>query len=346
MSPKSFAILALATAASVGLAAYAVTAARHARSCRSGRRGLVPRPARPTERRPRDAHQHVRTGKLTVKAGDGGWTLAEKANYPVDPAKVRELALALANLQLVEAKTADPQRLKRLELEEPGGEGASRGRSSCSAAMARRWRRAVVGKTSPALYGGGRGGVYVRRAGDNQAWLAAGEIDVPTDAMTLIGSELIDVPTEQVARVVMQPPGGSASTLSRPDAAGDFVTDATLPEGRKLDPVKVESLAGTLGGLTMTDVRPASEVTLGPDARHARFETFAGGSVDVTLTSDRRGRRGRALADAEGGSARSAIAAGKCPQARRLGLQGPVIRRGEARRWGPTSCWSSRQPAS
>ena len=56
-------------------------------------------------------------GKLTVTATDQGWSLAEKAGYPIDPAKVRDLALALANLQLVEAKTADPKRLERLELE-------------------------------------------------------------------------------------------------------------------------------------------------------------------------------------------------------------------------------------
>ena len=80
--------------------------------------------------------------KLTVTAGEQGWTLAEKAGYPVDPGKVRDLALSLANLQLIEAKTADPERLGRLDLEEPTSEGSKarlvelrrRGR-------ARRWRR-------------------------------------------------------------------------------------------------------------------------------------------------------------------------------------------------------------
>ena len=102
--------------------------------------------------------------------------------------------------------------------------------------------------------------------------------------MALIGSEVVDVPLDQVARVVVQPPGGAAATLSRPDVSADFVTDATLPEGRKLDPVKVESLAGALSGLTMNDVRPSSEITVPPDARRVRFETFAGGAVEVTLT--------------------------------------------------------------
>ena len=153
---------------------------------------------------------------------------------------MRDLALALANLQLVEAKTADPQRLERLELDEPGADGAKSRLIELLGGDGATLAAAVVGKASPSLYGGGRGGVYVRRAADNQAWLAGGELDLPADAMTLIGSELVDVPMDQVARVVVQPPGGAAATLSRPDVSADFVTDATLPEGRKLDPVKVE----------------------------------------------------------------------------------------------------------
>ena len=275
MSPRNFAILALATAASIALAAHAVsqrdTPLRVEAAGEAIFPGLLDR-----FNDVREIRITMPAGKLTVKATDQGWSLAEKAGYPVDPAKVRDLALALANLQLVEAKTADPKRLERLELEEPGADGAKSRLVELLAGDGATLAAAVVGKASPSLYGGGRGGVYVRRAADHQAWLAGGELDLPADAMTLIDSELVDVPLDQVARVVVQPPGGAAATLSRPDVSADFVTDATLPEGRKLDPVKVESLAGALAGLAMDDVRPASEIPVPPDARRVRFETFDG----------------------------------------------------------------------
>lgn len=283
MSPRSFAILALATAASVGLAIHAV-ADRDApvRVQTAGEPlfpGLLDR-----LNEVREVRIATPEGKLTVQSANQGWTLAEKSGYPVDPAKVRELALALANLQLLESKTADSERLKRLELEEPGGEGAKSRRVELVGAEGAPLAAAVIGKGSPSLYGGGRGGVYVRRGGENQSWLAAGEIDLPTDALALLDSEVVDVPEAQVARVVVQPPGAPAATLSRASAEAEFTTDAALPEGRKLDPVKVESLSGALAGLTMSDVRPAAELTFGPDARRLRFETFAGGAVDVTMT--------------------------------------------------------------
>jgi Domain of unknown function (DUF4340) len=284
MSPRNFSILALATAASIALAVHAV--AQRETPIRVEATGVALFPGLLDRLNDvREVRITMPTGKLTVKAEDQGWSLAEKTGYPVDPVRVRDLALALANLQLIEAKTADPQRLGRLDLDEPGADAAGSRLVELLGGDGAPLASAVVGKASPSLYGSGRGGVYVRRAADNQAWLAAGELDLPADAMELIGSEVIDVPLDQVARVVLQPPGGPASTLSRPELAADFVMDATLPEGRKLDPVKVESLAGALSGLTMTDVRPSSEITVAPDARRVRFETFAGGAVDVTLAA-------------------------------------------------------------
>ena len=109
---------------------------------------------------------------------------------------------------------------------------------------------------------------------------------MPSDALALVGRDVIDVPAAEVARVILDPEGPSRVALARPDAkATEFTTDAALPDGRKLDPVKVEELTGSLGGLSMEDVRPAAEVAMPPDAKHSRFETFDGLSVDVTVAT-------------------------------------------------------------
>lgn len=282
MSPRSFAVLALATVASIALATHAVRQRNlPVRTATAGEAMFPNLLDRLNE--VREIRVTTAEGKLTVASKDQGWVLAEKAGYPVDQAQVRSLALALANLQLVEAKTADAGRLSRLELEEPGGKGSKSRLVELTGAGGAPLAAAVIGKPSPSLYGSGRGGVYVRRAGDNQAWLASGELDLPTDAITLIGDDVVDVPIGQVARVVLEPSGAAPVTLSRPDAAADFTVDATLPEGRKLDPVKVEALAGALGGLTMSDVRPASKVVALPEQRRLRFETFEGDAVAAAV---------------------------------------------------------------
>jgi hypothetical protein len=285
MSPKSFAILALATAASVGLAVSAIAGRDLPVQATAVNQAMFP-----------GLLDHLNeigriqitspAGKLTVQAGDKGWSLVEKSGYPVPADQVRKLALAIANLQLVEARTADPDRLKRLELEEPAGQGFKSRLVELTGKDGKPLAAVVVGKASPGLYGGGRGGSYVRRAGENQAWLAAGDLEVPGDALALVGRDMIDVPSADVARVILDPDGARPVALSRPDPkATEFTTDASLPEGRKLDPVKVEELIGSLGGLSMEDVRPAAEVAMPPDARRSRFVTFDGLTVDVAVAT-------------------------------------------------------------
>ena len=55
---------------------------------------------------------------------DGGWTIAEKAGYPADVAKVRETLIGLAEARIVEAKTANPEFYDRLGVEAVENEAA------------------------------------------------------------------------------------------------------------------------------------------------------------------------------------------------------------------------------
>ena len=286
MSPKSLAILALATAASIGLAVHAVQQRDvPVRSVAVGGPmfpGLIDR-----LNEVREVRIVAPAGTFTVvaKEPDQGWGLAEKAGYPVDPAQLRGLVLAVANLELVEPKTADPARLARLELEEPGSAEAKSRLLELKGADGAPLASVVVGKSSPSLYGSSVGGIYVRRGGENQAWLAAGDLNVPGDAMLLIGHDVVDLPGEQVARVVMLPQGAPPITLARADATAEFTLDAALPEGRKLDPVKVEFLTSVLSGLTASDVEPASGLPANATRHELRFETFDGMPLDLALVT-------------------------------------------------------------
>ena len=167
MSPRNFAILVLATVASVALAVHAV--ARRDVPVQSEANGQALFPGL-LDRLNQISVVRITgpEGKLTMDQADGRWVLAEKSNYPVDSATVRNLALGLANLQLVESKTADPARLPRLELDDPGAGGAKSKLIELAGGDGAPLAAAVVGKSSPSLYGGGRGGVYVRRADDEQ----------------------------------------------------------------------------------------------------------------------------------------------------------------------------------
>jgi hypothetical protein len=150
MSPKGFAVLAAATALSLGLAAWAVTA-RDVPLAAS-------RQAEPMFAGLLDRLNDVQTIKVTgsgqtltmTRTADGKWQLAERGGYPADYKKARELALGLASLQLVEAKTGKADRLARrwprlLSARPSTASMAAGARASMSAAAAKTrlgWRRA------------------------------------------------------------------------------------------------------------------------------------------------------------------------------------------------------------
>jgi hypothetical protein len=285
MSPRNFAILAGATALSLVLAIGAVVSRD------------VPVTARPVAgvflpglveranevRTVRIAGPGERT--ITLAGGEGGaWKVAEKGGYPAKPEEVRKLVLGLAGLRLVEAKTAQAERLKRLELEDPAAGKETKSRTlELVDKDGKPLAAAVVGKSKPGLYGGSRGGLYVRRAGETQAWLAAGELQLPNDALDLVEREVIDLPMARIARVTLGAGSPSPIAVHRPDTDTlPYTVDAMPPEGREIDRDKVEQVAGSLGLLTLQDVKPAAELTMPENARRSRYETFDGLAVEVT----------------------------------------------------------------
>jgi hypothetical protein len=284
MSPRNFVILAGATAVSLALAIGAIVGRDVPVTAQPAATALFPGLI--------DRANEVRTVRvtgpdartITLEAGEQGWKLKEKGGYPVKAEEVRKLVLGLAGLQLVEAKTAQPDRLQRLELEDPaGGKDAKSRLIELLAQDGQPVASAVVGKSKPGLYGGGRSGVYVRRAGEAQSWLAAGSLELPGDGLDLAERQVVDFPMTRIARVTLGLGGPSPIRIHRPDTDTlPYDVDAAPPEGREIDRDKVEQVAGSLGLLTFQDVKPVAGLALPPDARRTRYETFDGLAVEVT----------------------------------------------------------------
>lgn len=285
MQPKSFLVLAVAAAASVALAVSAISSRDLPLTATASPGPLVDG----LSGRLNDVRTvRITTGGdvLTLNGSDGGWSLAERGGYPVAADKVRALALAVANLELLEPRTAAPERLDRLELGDPAAEGAVSKRVELMDAAGAAMADIVVGKASLGLYGGGRDGVYVRRMGENQSWLAAGAIDLPGEAIDLLAREVVDVPLAEVAEVTLDLDAAAPVTLSRATPEVEiFEVGAVVPEGRAVDDDKVERVASALSSLTMQDVRPATETPGNGSIRRSRFETFDGLAVEVAVAT-------------------------------------------------------------
>jgi uncharacterized protein DUF4340 len=216
----------------------------------------------------------ISRGTMTINFAliAGHWTVVEKGNFPAAEERIHKLLGALAAVELVEPRTGRAELLPRLDLDDPAN-----GKSTLVVLQGRAGAQVgalIVGRSRPSTLGGGDAGVYVRKPGTDQAWLARGSFDLSGDVLDWIDRHIIDLHAEQIASIVLTASDGSAVIISRtaPDAAFAIEGSAAVPNAKN-----AALLAGALTALDLDDVKPAAEQPIPMDgAATAAFTSFDG----------------------------------------------------------------------
>jgi hypothetical protein len=245
-----------------------------------------------------EIHSAGRT--VTLRGAGGDWAVVEKHDFPADPAKVRALLEGLAELTLVEPRTADPARHAALDLDPPDAPSARgvlvRVLGEGDAELA----AVVLGKARVSA-GQGPREMFVRRPNENQTWLASGAVDVLRTPPLWLRAEAFDLPQARVREVRIQHPGAAPLALVRAKADEAFRLEAPLPKGRTPRASTVNAAAYGLQHLPLQDVYQPDEVTADwSQATAVDFVTFDGLVVTarvVTMNGTPYLRLSAALAD-------------------------------------------------
>jgi hypothetical protein len=216
-----------------------------------------------------------------VRDGDN-WLVAQKGNYPAAAAKIRRIVLALADMTLVEPKTRKPDLYPRLEVEDPG-----RGKSTLVAVKDRSGAaiaRLIVGKHSYDRLGAGNDGVYVRKPGDPQAWLARGSLDFSDDLASWLDRRIVDIPDSRVAKVSLTQADGTSLVLSRTGPDAKFAVAGAPANAKYNSDTALGEPAMALETLDLEDVLPAAKLPI-PDkgVAAASYTTFDGLTISLKL---------------------------------------------------------------
>jgi hypothetical protein len=218
-----------------------------------------------------------------VKQGDK-WAVDEKSLYPVDPGKLRQLFLGLAELRYVEPKTRKPELYSRLEVEDAGKPGSKSILVTVSGDKAGVMAALILGQRRTDALGGGVDGIYVRKPEDAQSWLARGTLELPTDIVAWLDRKLIDIGEDKVKEAVLTQPDGAKLDLAR-DKPEDKLTLKDPPADAKLKSAAVlDQPAQALAALELADVRKAADMPFPAEGvSHARYTTFDGLTLDIDL---------------------------------------------------------------
>jgi len=184
--------------------------------------------------------------RTTLKRAADGWTVVER-NYPADGMRVRELALNLAAMKVVEAKTSDPANYAKLGVE-PADSPTATSTLVELVAGKKTWSL-LVGKSAE-----GRA-VYVRKPADKASALAEPAVSVDPDQKRWVDRQITDIPGAEVHDIAVTPARGPAYLLTRAKRGDADLALSPIPKGRAaVTSMSLDSQGEALGAFNFDDV--------------------------------------------------------------------------------------------
>ena len=188
--------------------------------------------------------------RTTLQKRESGWIVAER-EFPADIGRVRKLLLDLAELNVVEEKTREPDNYAQLGVEAVDSPEATG--TLVEAVTPKRTYSLIVGKLS------GTRSSYVRLADSPQSLLASPQLMLEADPKRWIDRTIVDIPQDRIKEVEIDPTSGPTYTVTRESKEQENFTVPDLPKGRELaSPSAANPVASGLVSLTLDDVRRAA----------------------------------------------------------------------------------------
>jgi len=226
---------------------------------------------------------------VIAKTDSGEWTMPERFNYPVQAEKVRSILLNAAELEILEKKTDDPDKLEKIGLGDPDSEKSDAVRVTFFDENGEILSNFVAGKRR--LNGGYS--LYVRKEYDNQAYLVKGDgwMRLELGPNYWLGAERYFVAKDEVKRVDIVHKGGDEMAFEREHSGARKFRVEGLPAGKEEDPSLVNEIAFApaelrLAGVVAADAMQPAE---SPEKIEATYRTFGGLVVTYALEKDAEG---------------------------------------------------------
>ena len=218
------------------------------------------------------------TGSITVKRSPQGWYLEEWDGYPADVSKIRAMVAEMIRAVLLEPKTADVRRHALLELADPAAEVPAEGRGRELTLQDENGNvvtSIILGRRRFDLGGAAGGeGVYVRRPGEAQTWLARTGLFPSTDLRRWIEQPVLRLDSARLAHVTLRHPQRKTIRVTQPNK-GTPTTVHPMPANTKVDENATHRVLALLSHITFENVCKS----------HAMSDAMRGAPTRVDLTT-------------------------------------------------------------
>ena len=217
--------------------------------------------------------------KSILKKIDGVWYLHNKDNYPASTSGIKQLALELSNLKILEAKTSSVEKYAKLGVNNLSVEGSQASQITVSTSE-KKLVSLLIG-LSPK--GAKKAKRYIRLTGETAAQLVAGQITASTNPIEWLDPQIIDLDSKSIKRLTIDVPEEKKIVISKNTESEDFFTLQDIPESFEMkSKTIVSSIPAILMDLRLNDVISANAVTDLEPAQKTTVTTFSG--LEILLT--------------------------------------------------------------
>ncbi len=196
---------------------------------------------------------------LTLVRREGGWRVNERADFPADADRVRELLLRLVELKVVQTEAVAEAQRARLQLLEPaaGHDGGAGTRIELKDGGGAVLARLLLGKKVTAMVAGAALGPEAGVATGRYALTGDGAVVLVSEALaqaeakpeSWLSKELIRVERTRSISAT-GPDGRQRYAMSRESEASDW----KLSGGGNTDPGRIQDAASALASMSLADV--------------------------------------------------------------------------------------------
>jgi hypothetical protein len=237
-----------------------------------------------------------------VEERDGSWIATDHGDYPAKEGVVAGIVSGLTAMTKVEPKTDNPDWYRYIQVADPaatpaGGTATAESTQPPASAGTRVTSLAangdvladtIVGSVSTTISAAhGRGGTFVRNAGDPQSWLVEGTVGIPMDLGEWF-NPVMNVPSTSVTAIEVLIGDKTVFDARKPDPkAGHYeivhLDESVGASGSVANDTIIHNLSAGIVNVSVRDARARDSVTPGPTARTDRFTLSDGMQVEVTL---------------------------------------------------------------
>lgn len=223
------------------------------------------------------------TGTTIIERDGSGWVMKDKGGYPVQPEMARRAVIGIGELELTERKTTRPDRYERLGVGDLGGTDAKARLVTLKGAEGDAMAELIVGKRRDNRLSSGAG-YYVREPGQEQAWFAPANFEIPTDPAIWLEPRIIHVNAKRVAQITTVQPDGETLVIAKESALSPHFDFKNLPPDKALKGEAVaDDMATIITAIDLVDVAPESSVDYTGDVWHTDIKTFDGLDVKIDI---------------------------------------------------------------